>query len=266
MAEQVKSEDALTRQQLYVLVWSEPITTIVTRFGISNVAFAKACKRHQIPVPPRGYWAKIQSGHKAHKQPLPERGLGMPEIIRFGGGPYHWAYAGIPANLIEIEIAPPPEFTETLSELIDRVRALVSKVAFPKTLNNPHPVIAKVLDADNARHQRQLSSPYPWSSDAPLFESPFERRRLKLLNAIFMGLHKVDSPHRLSERILRISLPGLASKVCPSSWTILNNSDMDTGHQATRTDQHPISCDSRYPIGKSHPACSWSGRMTGKIS
>lgn len=191
MTNQTRSEEVLTRQQLYDLVWSEPITTIVTRFGISNVAFAKACKRHEIPVPPRGYWAKVQSGHKAQKQPLPERGLGMPEIIRFGSGPYHWAYAGLPANLTEMEIAPPPAFVETLPELTERVRALVGKMTLPKTLNNAHPAIAKLLAADNARRQKQLSSPYPWSYDEPLFESPFERRRLRLLNAIFMALQKL---------------------------------------------------------------------------
>lgn len=190
MSEEIQREDQLTRQKLYDLVWSEPITTIVTRYGISNVAFAKTCRRHDIPVPPRGYWAKVQSGHKAHRQPLPERRLGMPETIKFGGSESHSSYWQAPNNLTEIEIAPPPEFLETLPQLIERVRALVRKVTFPKTLNNPHPAVAKLLEADNVRRQKQLASSYPSSWNDPYFDSPFERRRLKLLNAILIGLQK----------------------------------------------------------------------------
>ena len=39
--------------------------------GISDVAFAKRCKKLNIPRPPRGYWAKIAVGRKPAKKPLP---------------------------------------------------------------------------------------------------------------------------------------------------------------------------------------------------
>lgn len=50
----------LTRTELYELVWSEPMTKLAKRFGISDVGLAKACRRAGIPVPERGYWAKSQ--------------------------------------------------------------------------------------------------------------------------------------------------------------------------------------------------------------
>jgi len=62
----------LTRQQLYDLVWSEPMTTISKRFGLSDNGLRKHCKSMNIPTPPIGYWAKLQYNHKVEKTPLPE--------------------------------------------------------------------------------------------------------------------------------------------------------------------------------------------------
>jgi hypothetical protein len=54
----------LTRQELYDRVWTEPVDTLAKQFGISNVGLGKACRRHNIPVPPRGYWARKAAGLK----------------------------------------------------------------------------------------------------------------------------------------------------------------------------------------------------------
>lgn len=61
----------LSREELYEKVWSKPVLHVAKEFGISPVGLAKICKRHNIPRPPLGYWAKVQYGHKAKKKPLP---------------------------------------------------------------------------------------------------------------------------------------------------------------------------------------------------
>jgi len=61
----------LTREQLYELVWSKPMQHLAKDYGISDRAMAKLCARNQVPVPPRGYWAKKNSGHKVVRPPLP---------------------------------------------------------------------------------------------------------------------------------------------------------------------------------------------------
>jgi hypothetical protein len=48
----------LTREELYRLVWAKPMTEVGQDFQISDRAMAKICARKQVPVPPRGYWAK----------------------------------------------------------------------------------------------------------------------------------------------------------------------------------------------------------------
>jgi hypothetical protein len=51
-----------TRQQLYELVWTEPVEKLAGKFGLSDRGLAKLCERHAIPTPPRGYWARKQAG------------------------------------------------------------------------------------------------------------------------------------------------------------------------------------------------------------
>jgi hypothetical protein len=62
----------LTREELYGLVWAKPMTQVAQEFLISDRAVAKLCARKQVPVPPRGYWAKKAAGQNVPKTPLPE--------------------------------------------------------------------------------------------------------------------------------------------------------------------------------------------------
>jgi hypothetical protein len=61
----------LTREQLYELVWSKPMQHIAKEYGVSDRGMAKFCARMQVPVPPRGYWARKNSSYKVVQPPLP---------------------------------------------------------------------------------------------------------------------------------------------------------------------------------------------------
>jgi AcrR family transcriptional regulator len=63
----------LTRQSLYDLVWSKPLSSVATDLGIGGSRLAKICDRVMVPYPPRGYWAKAQAGRNDLKprEPLP---------------------------------------------------------------------------------------------------------------------------------------------------------------------------------------------------
>jgi hypothetical protein len=58
------------RQRLYEEVWSEPTQKVAKRYGVSDVAIAKACALLGVPKPPRGYWAKKAAGQKVPNRPL----------------------------------------------------------------------------------------------------------------------------------------------------------------------------------------------------
>ncbi|MDX1245413.1 hypothetical protein GOL91_03595 [Sinorhizobium medicae] len=184
----------ISRQEVYDLVWSEPVSSLGVKFGISDVAFAKTCRKNDIPLPPRGYWAKLQAGKKASKERLRPRGLGMPEFVQFGGD--RWSYYSQPKNLAEVDLPPPPRFGESVDALLSRIRVLVGNVPVPKTLSKAHRMVRRLLEQDNIRRQKYLASTYRSSFDAPLFGSPFEQRRLRLYSAIFNALERQGmQPH-----------------------------------------------------------------------
>ncbi|KAA3636067.1 MAG: hypothetical protein DWP92_10095, partial [Armatimonadetes bacterium] len=57
----------MTRQELYDLVWSEPMRKVAPRFYCSDSWLAKICRRCGVPTPPRGYWAKKEAGKRAYR-------------------------------------------------------------------------------------------------------------------------------------------------------------------------------------------------------
>lgn len=61
----------LEREELYRLVWSEPVSQIAARLGVSDVGLAKACRRMSIPLPKRGYWSKVGGGKPSQRESLP---------------------------------------------------------------------------------------------------------------------------------------------------------------------------------------------------
>jgi hypothetical protein len=63
----------IKREELYEQVWSVPIWTLCELYGLSDNGLRKICRRLNVPVPPRGYWAKVEAGHKVRKMPLPTK-------------------------------------------------------------------------------------------------------------------------------------------------------------------------------------------------
>lgn len=60
-----------TRQEFYDLVWSKPMTHLAKEFALSDVALHKICRKHGIPNPPLGWWAKKAAGKAVKQTPLP---------------------------------------------------------------------------------------------------------------------------------------------------------------------------------------------------
>lgn len=61
----------LTRYELYELVWAEAVSHVAKRYSLSGAGLRKICLRNDIPVPPRGHWAKVAAGQKVERPRLP---------------------------------------------------------------------------------------------------------------------------------------------------------------------------------------------------
>ena len=163
-----KERRHVTRAELYEKVWSEPMVKIAKEFGISDRGLAKTCRRLEVPVPPMGYWAKLQAGKPVSKFPLP---------------------AAKPMTTTETVIhrtppAPkPPSRTPELQARIDAELVACAPVKLPKSLSNPHPIIRRWMEEDQRARELARESTY-----APFHQSvtqtPLDRRRLRVLTAL----------------------------------------------------------------------------------
>jgi len=160
---------------------------LAKQFGISDVALAKTCRRAEIPVPRRGYWAKSQAGKKVTRIPLPPRGPGVSDDVFVGGRRYH-RYEILDEELLE-PIPRPVTFPDDIEETRKLALKKIAKIKAQSMLIHAHPLIARLLEEDNDRRKRRLASPYPFSWDKPLFDTQSEQRRLRrILNALFCAL------------------------------------------------------------------------------
>ncbi|MCB1380914.1 MAG: hypothetical protein KDK89_21480 [Alphaproteobacteria bacterium] len=161
------------REELYELVWSEPMTKLGARFGISGNGLKKACKRANVPVPPQGYWAKQQAGHNVRKTPLPPATADTPATVTISPP------SARPA---------PPPIPESVTGKIDGERNSGKPVKVPATLANPH----RIIDSwtQESRREARQARHDPWMSRlyTPIDGTPLDKRRLRILSALFKAL------------------------------------------------------------------------------
>lgn len=192
---------SILRQTLYDLVWTEPLRLLAPRFNISDVALRKVCKRHDIPTPDRGYWAKLQAGKKVIKVALPLRPPGMSHDVTFGGA-RQWYRSWTREELLG-PIPPAPEFDESLEALRARIEAGIGRVQCPAKGGIWHVSLQRILKQDEARKQKVAAAAYSFSWDQPLFTSALEQRRLQILNSIFLAIGRFGGKATVSGREAR---------------------------------------------------------------
>ena len=185
-----------TRQDLYELVWNRPGRDIASDLGISDVALSKACRRSNIPRPGPGYWAKQAVGKRTVRPTLPLRGLGQSDTVRIGGSRY-WMEQISDEQILNDPTPEPPRFAEDLTQVTERARILVRKVAIPANISRGHPLVVALLEEDAGRRERQQARAYPSTWDAPRFDSPSGRRKLRILNALFLGFARLGHKIRV---------------------------------------------------------------------
>ena len=183
----------LTREQLYDLVWSKPMTEIAAEFGVSSVAFAKHCKKLGVPRPSRGYWQQLQWGQGLERDSLPPR---------------------TSATLTSIVIV-----KHELREGTPPASSAAPKVLVSSSLRNPHPVIAQLQQELRGSWRRQDGESVAGAGH-PVFSAagPATHRGLRILDALFKALDErghtlrlCDAPRAERRRRLEVIVAGKPS-------------------------------------------------------
>jgi hypothetical protein len=128
---------SLTREELYEKVWSEPMSVLSSKFGLSDVGLAKVCRRLRVPRPYRGYWARKAAGQKVHRTPLPKLSPSALESIKAVTIKSRPAPDGTPAESATGPVAKQQRFE----------RQDENKIEVAAHLEDPHPLVAQTVVA-----------------------------------------------------------------------------------------------------------------------
>jgi hypothetical protein len=69
------------RETLYEQVWKEPLLTVARSYGVSDVYLGRICRELDIPLPGRGYWAKLRAGKSPRRLKLPRLKKGQRDRV-----------------------------------------------------------------------------------------------------------------------------------------------------------------------------------------
>ncbi len=145
------------RDELYEDVWNQPLTALVPKYGVSAVAIGKTCRKLQVPLPGRGYWAKKAHGHSVVRKALPKL-LEVPRIMRYQRPAVENANPSPPTQpKFPIE---PEDRTE-----IDQINQMLSVGAFAvkkprKALRHPLIVVARDILRRSFASKQILQAPW----------------------------------------------------------------------------------------------------------
>ena len=112
----------LKREELYQLVWVEPISTVAKQYGLSDVGLAKTCKRHKIPKPERGYWAKKVSGK-------PVRRISLPTLLA--------EESYLESITIQVQVMDSQHDSEQINAVMVFEKDDANRIVVPETLGSP---------------------------------------------------------------------------------------------------------------------------------
>jgi hypothetical protein len=163
----------IKRNDLYKLVWQQPMTRLARNYGLSDVGLAKLCRRHDIPRPPRGYWAQKEFGKAPKQTPLPN-----------------------PNNDVDIQLrepgpeTPPSKERVQATEKLAREDAEDMKIEVAADLENAHPLVQRArqdlqdakVDTDGLIEEREKEPLSVVTSKECL------NRALLIMDAVIRGL------------------------------------------------------------------------------
>lgn len=149
MVERIMADGTIIfkRDELYEEVWSSPMTHLASKYGLSDNGLRKICRKLNIPMPPIGYWARLQYGKHDPKLSLPALKYGEPD-----------SYS------LEIKSTAGKRFLETDTKIMSFIaeEEKTAKITVQERLVSPHPLVAQTLNILSETTPDKYGALRPW--------------------------------------------------------------------------------------------------------
>jgi hypothetical protein len=180
----------LSRKELYDQVWTTSIVKLAKQYGLSDVGLAKICKKHNIPRPPLGYWARKYAGYNVQPTPLPK---GEDVTIVISPNSYS-------QNKLKAKKASPE--TQTCYMHNDEPITVLDR------LSDPHPLIRQSSEILNASQANELGIITPAKKDCLdiMVSRDNLRRALRIMNTVIKVLEKRGNSVYISEGHTKVKI------------------------------------------------------------
>lgn len=172
---------------LRAFAWSAPMRDLAAKLDLSDVGLRKLLASYGVAPPPQGYWNKVHAG-----KPVPTRPKAPP---RRPGETGRLSVDARFAKVLSSAPAPSSEgpfasalVPENLDELYAQELNAIGRASAPKTLDAPHRGLVQLLKQEQRRREKAAGREHHW--DQPKFDTPLAKRRLRILNGIFLALSK----------------------------------------------------------------------------
>jgi hypothetical protein len=141
----------ISREELYNLVWSKPVTTLAIEFGLSYNRLKTICSEMDIPVPDAVYWGKLRQNKPVEKTTLSNDYKGKNEI-------------NITLNENEMHIAPSFQAKVKILEQ-EIIKQEGTNLNIPKKLHNPDHLIIAAMESLAAKNEWSFSENLKWTKN-----------------------------------------------------------------------------------------------------
>jgi len=222
--------ERLSREELYDLVWSKTMGSLSTRFGVSNAVLKQTCQRVAIPMPGPSHWTKKAFGKETLQAALPARLPGMDNDVVVARPFDRYWFSKSKMKQLYPPPRTPPEFPEPIEAVRERIAKAIGEISVPHQIHLWHPAIDCWLKEHAKRREKILAGVSSYSLDKPELDTPFEQRRLRILNSLFFAMQKMNGYPWVSFREGRYIDIGFCSCIHHPSIRLA----LDQQHQSNR--------------------------------
>lgn len=184
------------RKDLYDLIWSTPVTSILKKYVLSYTEFKKICTQMDIPLPKAGHWEKLKAGKEIEifELPLNYKGTDEVSLTLREEGDESLKGKQSPEEVLKDEIESDPSLD----------------IVVPDKLTKPHKLIVETKTA-HFNNENRFSKSFTGYLRSPLNISATKHnynRALRIMDTFIKAMEKRGHQFQLKNESVQVVIYG----------------------------------------------------------